>query len=100
MATLDPETGEIEIMPAFIGELSLDVDFNQHVPIVNIRDANNTSLFAIYLAPEKLADNNAIELLNGNYSLLELTEPHFGEFADGICIQNAAGICEVYVSLD
>ena len=80
LATLDPETGEIKVAPAYIGQVSIDLDFKQQVPIVQIRNSNQINIFSLYLKPKNLSDTNPITLLNGNYTTRELTSPSFGDF--------------------
>ncbi len=91
---IDSETAHVQTLDP---NYELRVYTTPHVPIIHVRWFNEQSnIFMVYLNPQSLANNNAIQILDQNYQAVTL-DSEFGSFSNGICIQTNSS-CIAYVS--
>jgi len=96
IATIDSETGEIRIEPAFIHSTKIHVNITNSIPIIEIRNvSNNITMFQIALPIKEITNITLHEETTG-YQKLLLEGSHFGVFNGGICIQNTNYDCIIY----
>lgn len=99
VATLDAQTAELTILPAYQSTMETRVSFAQHIPVLQLIDTTtDTALFAMHIPSKELANSQGIQLLNGNYALVPIQDTFVGEFAGGYCVQNPSEVCELYIS--
>ncbi|MEI6672333.1 MAG: hypothetical protein WCL02_03005 [bacterium] len=98
LATIDPKTGEIKIQKGYENKVNLKINFNSHIPVIELRDkVTNSTLFQIVIPIEAITQ---IQMNQDapTYEQLHLTQGNFGEFNDGYCIKNDKNDCIIYTN--
>lgn len=90
IGTLDPRNGEIIIPESFRDNTSIRVWFMSHFPMIQLRHNNpQIKQFEIYIPPRRLSTwAQAIEILNGSYTIQSLPSQWLMSYNNGFCISS------------
>jgi len=97
---LSPINGELTIYPEYISVIDVRMDFDSHLPKIEIFDTRvNNILFWITLPMQKLVDMN-LHQWSQNYSIVDLDATQFKQFAGWKSLITQDNEILLYVSSD
>lgn len=98
IAIMDPETGEITIKEEYKDNIKIELNFDSHIPVVELKDiTNNITLFQIILPIENITDIHIVQNTQ-IYEQIQLPNSGFGTFNNGYCIKNTKNDCILYTN--